>query len=159
LPWPRPRHAQPALLWADTSRIRGFTQVSSNVEGRPSSSSSSSDDDETSEVSSLLLIGPSSAVGAPSSLPVLQSRHQVGSRQPPLLDISPSDDPSIVSDASMQRKLRMITSLLSRQNLIQAAPTHPLIITLWKERLPAEKPSEGPPQLDACFRGPGRAVV
>jgi hypothetical protein len=46
------------------------------------------------------------------------------------MDISPSDDPSIGREAPMQRKLRMITSLFSRQNLSQASPTHLVIITL-----------------------------
>ena len=128
MPWPRPRLAQPALLWADTSRILGLPRVASNAEGRPWSSSSSSDGDETSQVSPLVLIVPPSAVGAPRVFQSFRAgiRWGVGS---PLLDISPSDDPSIVSDASMERKLRMITSLLSRQNLLQAAPTH-LVITL-----------------------------
>jgi len=71
---------------------------------------------------------PSSAVGAPRVSQSFRAgiRWEVGSH---LLGTSPSDDPSIFSDASMQRKLRVITSLLFRQNLLQAAPTH-LIITL-----------------------------
>jgi len=43
------------------------------------------------------------------------------------LETSPPGDPLIVSYASMERKLRMITSLLSRLNLLQAAPTHLII--------------------------------
>ena len=102
----------PALPWPDTPRT---LRVASDAAGWVSSLRSSSDDDESSKVSSLLLAASSCAVGAPRVFHSCRAVIECGVGGS-LMDISPSDVPSISREAPMQRKLRIITSLFSRQN-------------------------------------------